>query len=130
MLSRRELMGKGAVGAAATALALGAATAGAATAKREGRLLAGVPAMPALDRDEAALPAMPAPAEAALPPAAAPVEGAAITAPPPWALVHPLGAGARLAHGWRLAELGPVRDGACVVTLQNARGRARRVHLC
>jgi len=23
-----------------------------------------------------------------------------------------------------------VRDGACVVTLQNARGRARRIHLC
>jgi hypothetical protein len=29
-----------------------------------------------------------------------------------------------------LAELGPVRDGSCVVTLQNARGRARRIHLC
>jgi hypothetical protein len=44
--------------------------------------------------------------------------------------VSPLVAGAGLAHGWRLAELGPVRDGSCVVTLQNARGRARRIHLC
>jgi hypothetical protein len=44
--------------------------------------------------------------------------------------VSPLAAGATLAHGWRLAELGAVRDGSCVVTLQNVRGRARRVHLC
>jgi hypothetical protein len=44
--------------------------------------------------------------------------------------VSPLAAGSVLAHGWRLAELGPVKDGSCVATLQNVRGRARRVHLC
>jgi hypothetical protein len=44
--------------------------------------------------------------------------------------VRPLVAGTLLAHGWRLADLSPVRDGACVATLENARGRARRVHLC
>ncbi|TMA38658.1 MAG: hypothetical protein E6J79_06055, partial [Deltaproteobacteria bacterium] len=33
-------------------------------------------------------------------------------------------------HGWRLVDLGPVEDGSCVVTLQNRRGRAHRVHLC
>jgi hypothetical protein len=44
--------------------------------------------------------------------------------------VRPLVAGAALAHGWRLAELGPVQDGSCVVTLQNEGGRTRRVHLC
>jgi hypothetical protein len=63
-------------------------------------------------------------------PAAPPTELAAIAFPPPWGLVSPLAAGAELAHGWRLAELGPVKDGACVVTLQNAAGRTRRVHLC
>jgi hypothetical protein len=52
------------------------------------------------------------------------------SAPAPWELVRPLTAGAALAHGWRLAGLSPVQDGACVVTLQNGRGRARRVHLC
>jgi len=119
MLSRRELMEKGAVGAAATALALGSATAAASTASRGIRTAPGDLTVPAHDRNGEAPPASPAPAEVA-----------AISAPPPWELVSPLGAGALLAHGWHLAELGPVRDGSCVVTLQNARGRARRVHLC
>jgi hypothetical protein len=55
---------------------------------------------------------------------------AAAVLPPPWELVSPLAAGSMVAHGWRLAELGPVQDGSCVVTLQNGRGRARRIHLC
>jgi hypothetical protein len=54
----------------------------------------------------------------------------AIASPPPWELVSPFAAGAVLAHGWRLVDLSPVRDGACVVTLENERGRAARVHLC
>ena len=54
----------------------------------------------------------------------------AISAPPPWDLVRPLVAGSLVAHGWRLVDLGPVRDGSCVVTLANARRRSRRVHLC
>jgi len=119
MLSRRELMEKGAVGAAATALVLGAATAGASPSQRAGRTAPGNPGVPAHDRDGQDTAPSPAPAEVA-----------AISAPPPWELVSPLAAGALLAHGWRLAELGPVQDGSCVVTLQNARGRARRVHLC
>jgi hypothetical protein len=41
-----------------------------------------------------------------------------------------LAAGSMIAHGWRLADLGPVRDGSCVVTLQNTRGRSQRIHLC
>jgi len=44
--------------------------------------------------------------------------------------VSPLAAGAAVAHGWRLTELGPVQDGSCVATLQNERGRSRRIHLC
>jgi hypothetical protein len=38
--------------------------------------------------------------------------------------------GAAVAHGWRVAGLTGVVDGACVLTLQNARGRTHRVHLC
>jgi len=112
MLSRRELMGKGAVGAAATALALGAATAVASRTP-------GYSSIPSQDRDG------PDPA-----PGRPPGDLTPIAAPPPWELVRPLAAGAALAHGWRLAELGPIKDGACVVTLQNERGRARRIHLC
>ena len=119
MLSRRELIGKGAVGAAATAVALKAVTAGASTSQRDVGAVPGDTAVPAVDGN----------AEIPPPPQAA-AEVAAITAPAPWELVSPLAAGATLAHGWRLAELGPVRDGACVATLQNGRGRARRVHLC
>ena len=59
-----------------------------------------------------------------------PKEAIAMASPPPWELVHPLVAGSLVAHGWRLADLGPVRDGSCVVTLANACGRTRRVHLC
>ena len=124
MLSRRELMGKGAVGAAATALALGAATAMASRTR-------GVRVIRPQDGDGQATP--PTAAESAgdgqaTPPS--PAEAAAVAAPPPWELVRPLAAGAVLAHGWRLADLGSVRNGSCVVTLQNERGRTRRIHLC
>jgi hypothetical protein len=116
MLSRRELMGKGAAGAAATALVLGAVTAVAAPSRRADRTVPSNPSIPSPDGDGLDK--------------TAPSNLAAITSPPPWGLVKPLVAGAALAHGWRLAELGPVQDGSCVVTLQNAGGRARRVHLC
>jgi hypothetical protein len=52
------------------------------------------------------------------------------SAPPPWELLRPLALGSALTQGWRVADLsGPV-DGSCVLTLQNQRGRAHRVHLC
>ena len=119
MLSRRELMGKGAAGAAATALALSAVTAAASTSHRNLSSVPGDPAVPGRDHNGEAPP-----------PPAAPAEVATISAPPPWALVSPLAAGSALAHGWRLAELGPVRAGSCVATLENPRGRTRRIHLC
>jgi hypothetical protein len=111
MISRRELIGKAAVGATA-ALTVSAALTGVAAARA-------VPATrnAADDRD----------GRKAGPP---PAESAAVASSPPWELLSPLAAGAVLGHGWRLADLSPVRDGACVVTLQNARGRAHRVHLC
>jgi hypothetical protein len=59
-----------------------------------------------------------------------PADSVVIAAPPPWELLRPLVAGAVVAHGWRLVDLSPVRDGSCVVTLQKGRGRSHRVHLC
>jgi hypothetical protein len=121
MLSRRALIGKAAVGAAA-ALALGAARTGIAST----RALYAAPDGSGDDRDPRVDArdggnAGPPPAEA---------EAVAIASPPPWELVSPFAAGAVLAHGWRLVDLSPVRDGACVVTLENERGRAARVHVC
>jgi hypothetical protein len=52
------------------------------------------------------------------------------SAPAPWELVHPLALGSVVAHGWQVAGLTGVVDGSCVLTLQNQRGRAHRVHLC
>jgi hypothetical protein len=128
MLSRRALIGKAAVGAAA-AVALGAARTGIAstralstapdgsTDKRDPRANAG-------DGRQAVAP--PTEAAAAQPEA----EAVAITGPPPWDLVRPFVAGAVVAHGWRLFDLSPVRDGSCVVTLENGRGGSHRIHLC
>jgi hypothetical protein len=118
MLSRRELIGKAAVGAGAAALTLGAArTAVAATGEVQGA----PPVGPGIGMPS--LPEKPAEREVA-----PPAEVAVL--PPPWELVSPLAAGTAVAPGWRLAGLGPVQDGSCVVTLENARGRTRRIHLC
>ena len=117
MLSRRELIGKTAVGAAA-ALTVSAAGLRVASARA-------VPAAtdrPADDRDGRN--AVPPPAD---PP---PADSVVSSSPPPWELLSPLVAGSVVAHGWRLVDLGPVEDGSCVVTLQNRRGRSHRVHLC
>lgn len=117
MLSRRELIGKAAVGAAA-ALAVGGAVGTAVAATRPRRDATDDPGHPddgAGHGDKAVAPRK---------------DAAASTAPAPWALVAPFTAGAEVAHGWRLVDLTPVQDGSAVVTLQNARGRAQRVHLC
>jgi hypothetical protein len=52
------------------------------------------------------------------------------SAPGPWELLSPLTAGATVAHGWRVTQLSAVTNGSCVLTLENARGRSHRVHLC
>ena len=119
MLSRRDMIGKVAVGAAA-ALVVGTVGTGVA-ATRPLRDPTDEPAdspdAPAPERD----------GQQALEPDAA---AAVIAAPPPWELLAPFGAGSVVAHGWRLVDVTPVRDGSAVVTLQNERGRAHRVHLC
>ena len=111
MISRREVIGKAAVGAAA-ALAVGAVgTSVAAT-----RPLGGS-ADPNADSagDRGGPDALASRTE---------------SAPPPWDLLAPLAAGAVVAHGWRLVDLTPVTDGSAVATLQNERGRSHRIHLC
>src|SRR5438128_6165871 len=116
MLSRRELIGKAAVGAAA-AVAVSAARSGVASARA-------VPAAtndPADGRDAR---------NAVLPPADPPPAASVASSPAPWELLSPLAAGSVVGHGWRVADLGPVQDGSSVVTLQNARGRSHRIHLC
>src|SRR5437016_4330092 len=116
MLSRRELIGKAALGAAA-AVAVSAARTGVASARA-------VPTAtndPADGRDAR---------NAVLRPADPPPAASVASSPPPWELLSPLVAGSVVGHGWRLVGLGPVQDGSCVVTLQNARGRSHRVHLC
>jgi hypothetical protein len=112
MLSRRELIGKAAVGAAA-ALAVGGVGTAAVAATRPLAESTDAPAGPQHDPD-----------------AVAPRASAETSSPAPWQLLAPLAAGSVVAHDWRLVDLTPVRDGSTVATLQNARGRAHRIHLC
>jgi hypothetical protein len=51
-------------------------------------------------------------------------------APPPWQLLEPLAKGSTVARGWRVADVSAVVDGSFVLTLENRRGRAHRVHVC
>ena len=118
MLSRRELIGKAAVGAAA-AVAVGGAV-GTAMAATRPRRDSEEPEHP----DAAESPGN-GPADKVGPPRAS-----TDAAPPPWALLAPYRAEAVVAHDWRLVDLTPVRDGSAVVTLANPRGRAHRIHLC
>src|SRR5262245_47311917 len=113
MVSRRELIGKAAVGATA-ALALGAVrTAGASTRAVRAATDDATDAR-SDERTAAQLPG----------------ETDAVSSPAPWELLSPLVVGAVVAPAWRVADLSPVQDGSCVVTLQNENGRAHRVHLC
>ena len=123
MLSRREVIGKAAVGAAGV-LALGTAGTGLAAMRVPGA----APGHPARDRDR---PADNHDATVGHPdaPSAQPAP-TAVVSPPPWELVRPLVAGSVVAHGWRLAHLSTVRDGSCVVTLQKPRRGSHRIHLC
>jgi len=118
MLSRRALIGKTALGAAGI-LAVGTVGTGVA-ATRPLRRATDDPATPTDD---------PAGAPHGQNAPELPTNSAEISSPP-WELVAPFGAGAAVAHGWHLVELTPVQHGSAVVTLQNERGRAHRIHLC
>src|SRR5438132_12190957 len=132
MLSRRTLIGKAAVGAAA-AVALGAAQKGVAAVRGTRTTTGTGTGNPAPDHGRDGVPpnAPPFPSAAetgamSSTPAEAPAVG---SSPPPWELLRPLAAGATVARGWRVTDLSPVQNGACVVTLANARGRSHRVHI-
>lgn len=107
MLSRRDFVGK---------LAVGAAVAGTVTAVGSRAQARGTAAATATGSAEPAL------TSAAL---AAPE-----LAPAPWQLVAPLRAGSDLGHGWAVADLSPVHAGSCVLTAVHESGRQQRVHLC
>jgi len=120
MLSRRDLVGRIAAGMAGAAV-LSVGKMGVASIRREGQN----PAQPMPGSEPSA-------ANATLPPPshAATDLPATLSAPAPWELLRPLTMGSMVAHGWRVAGLTGAVDGSCVVTLQNARGRAHRVHIC
>jgi hypothetical protein len=122
MLSRRDVIGKMAVGAAA-AVVVGAARTGTAATR---------PLRDATDEGPGLRNPADAPAgEQVDQNALAPHTDAVVpSSPPPWDLVAPLAAGSVVAHGWRLVDVTPVRHGSAVVTLANERGRSHRVHLC
>jgi len=132
MLSRREIIGKAAVGAAAAAVTLGAARTGRAAT----RALRGATTVPSGSPGMTGTPEHPTPEQQAqandqnAQNATQPAEAAPVLAPPPWELVRPYAAGALVSHGWRLTALSSVQDGSCVATLESASGRAYRVHLC
>ena len=122
MLSRRTLIGTAAVGAAA-AVALGATRNGVAAVRNPPKDH-GVDAVP-----PSASPLSPSTDTSVV--SSTPVaEAGTNSGSPPWTLLRPLEVGAVVARGWRLAELGPVQHGACVVTLANSRGRSHRIHVC
>lgn len=113
-LTRRDFVGKIAVGAA-VASAVTAVTAGSAAA---------LSVRPASEAPNGTPDGEPVGSEASLAPAAQPVVEA------PWELLHPLALGSAVAHGWKVADLSGAVNGSCVLTLQNARGRNHRVHIC
>jgi hypothetical protein len=116
-LSRRAFVGRLAAGTAAACVA-GIGTAQAiATGQQSSRGTGGGHGLGALD----------APAAPVAPPLGAASEPSGA---PPWEIVQPLALGSAVAPGWSLAGLSGVADGSCVVTLENARGRSQRVHLC
>jgi hypothetical protein len=132
MLSRRDLVGKLAAGAAGVVV-LGAASKGAkaalrpeATSGQTGRgdgLIA--EAGPQVEPGPVEVQETGSMASAVIeeaPAAPAPVA--------PWGLLAPLALGATVSHDWRITDLSAPTDGASVLTLQNDRGRVQRVHLC
>ena len=129
MLSRRTLIGKAAVGAAA-AVALGAAREGVAAVRAPRATTGDTPSDHGVDGVPPNASSLPPSADTSVVSSAPVAQAAAVSAPPPWALLRPLEAGALVARGWRLVDLGPVQHGACVATLVNARGRSHRIHIC
>jgi hypothetical protein len=114
-LSRRDFVGRLAAGAAAIAASAGVAQA-ISTGSTDESDSASSGSEPVARHD--------APQTAEHVAASAPAPAA------PWELLRPLAVGSTLAHGWRIADLGPVAEGSCVLTLRNGSDRERRIHIC
>jgi hypothetical protein len=119
MLSRRELGGKIAAGAAvvlATGVAQGAVRKSSSedvtkTGIEGGDDIAALPVSPEGERELDCGP------------------NTDVEAKAPWQLLSPLTVGSSLGHGWTLAALSGAVGGSCVVTLENKAGRQSRVHV-
>ncbi len=122
MLSRRELVGKAAVGAAAVLTAGAAARAAVGSTPQGAEAPVHTGLVDAATTEESQLAA-----------GSPPVEGgslATLEAPAPWEILQPLTVGSTVASGWTIAALTGAVNGSCVVTLENDRGRQNRVHIC
>lgn len=115
MLSRRDLVGKLAAGAAAVC-AVGVARTSFASARPSANTPTG--------------PGQGTTGPQAVSDSLVELEPETLRAQPPWELVHPLAMGSVVAHGWRVAGLTGAVKGSCVLTLQNENGRSHRVHFC
>jgi hypothetical protein len=126
MLSRRELVGKAAVGAAAV-LTTGVARAAVGSATRRVESSAQSGPVDAVAGDTT-------PATSSIPSESGALgeSGPLATqqAPAPWEILQPLTVGSTVVGGWKLAGLTGAVHGSCVVTLENERGRQNRVHIC
>ncbi len=130
MLTRRAVVGKLAVGAAAAmAWAAGGAGPSVAAVRRRVEVPPGKGEGRGSGAPGRAASAARLPVPEALPEAIEVRPPGAGTAPP-WELLRPLRVGTAVGHGWRVADLSGVADGVCVLTLRNGRGRTHRVHLC
>jgi hypothetical protein len=124
MLSRRDLVGKIAAGAAAVcASGALARVAFGSTGRTRGNSAAGESSNSTGPVGAQSLPVGAQSVVDAEPPAT-------LSAPVPWDILRPLGVGSPVAHGWRVASLTGAVDGSCVLTLQNERGRLHRIHIC
>jgi len=131
MLSRRDLVGKLAVGAAGM-VALAASGTRARAALKTGAVeeRSGRSDDPIGEQSSGPAEAVQEELQQLAPEIAEAPPPLTVPAPPPWELLEPLTLGATVAYGWRVADLSGPLDGACVLTLQNERGRVQRVHLC
>jgi hypothetical protein len=126
-LSRRAFVGKLAVGAAA---ACAAGVGAQAVSARETPIspLGRVDADPLTSLLTGPFPPVTAAAAGAAALAAA--EPPVPESLPPWELLRPLSLGSAVTPEWRVGGVTGIADGSCVLTLENARGRAQRIHLC
>jgi len=129
MISRRELGGKVAAGAAVV-LATGMAR-GSVTATPQSADAAAAGDIPRLATDGAGLPVD---SEMSIAPDSPKESDCGVTdtaaVDAPWNLLRPLTVGSAVGSGWRIASLTGAVEGSCVITLENERGRQSRLHVC